>query len=130
MAKATKEQAEKELKNGTADVSKEDLDKVLDKQEQIEDKFVSDGPLGRYISDVKLLFAILRDYAAGRYRRIPWWTVAAITAALLYVLNPLDLIPDFIPMFGYVDDALVLGTCFTMIESDLHKYWKWKKGQK
>lgn len=129
MAKATKEQAEKELKNGTADVSKEDLDEVIDRQEEIEEKFRGEGPLGRYIADAKLFLAIIKDYIFGNYRQIPWWSVAAMVAALLYVLNPFDLLPDFIPMLGYVDDAMVIGTCLTMIETDLHKYWKWKMNQ-
>ncbi len=126
MAKVSKQQAEDALKNGAKNVTEDDLQKVLDKQKEIEDKFKGNGPLGRFIEDIKLMFAIIKDYVNGDYRKIPWWSIAAIIAALLYVLNPMDLIPDFIPVIGYVDDALVVATCLAMVETDLHKYKDWK----
>ena len=127
MAKITNKQAEDELKKGAKNVTEEDLQKVLDRQKEIEDKFKENGPLGRFVTDLKLLFAIIKDYVSGEYHEIPFWSIAAIVAALLYVLNPIDLIPDFIPAIGYVDDALVLAACLAMVETDLHKYRDWKK---
>jgi uncharacterized membrane protein YkvA (DUF1232 family) len=47
---------------------------------------------------------------------------------LLYVLNPLDLIPDFLPLVGQIDDAAVVAACLLMVRQDLHKYKKWKIG--
>ena len=84
------------------------------------------GPLGRYIEDVKLLFSIVKDYVNGSYREIPWYSIAAIVAALLYVLSPIDLIPDIIPVVGFIDDAFVVAACLSMVESDLHIYKDWK----
>lgn len=129
MAKITKKQAEKQLKKGAKKVTEDDLKKVLDKRDEIEEKFKSNGPLGRFISDLKILFSIVQDYIRGDYRKIPFWSIAAIVAALLYVLSPIDLIPDFIPVVGFIDDALVLATCLTMVEKDLHNYKEWKKKQ-
>ncbi len=126
MAKITKKQAEEELKNEAKNVTEDDLRKVLEKQKEIEDKFKGNGPLGRFVADIKLLFAIIKDYINGEYREIPWWSIAAIVAALLYVFNPLDLIPDFIPVIGYIDDATVVAACLAMVETDLHKYKDWK----
>lgn len=129
MAKITKEQAKDELTKRTGKVTEEDLDTVLNKQKEIEDKFKTGGPLGRYIEDLKLLFAIVKDYVNGSYREIPWYSIAAIVAALLYVLTPIDLIPDVIPVIGLVDDAFVVAACLSMIENDLHKYKEWKLKQ-
>ncbi len=126
MTKITKKQAEEELKNEAKNVTEDDLRKVLEKQKEIEDKFKGNGPLGRFVADIKLLFAIIKDYINGEYREIPWWSIAAIVAALLYVFNPLDLIPDFIPVIGYIDDATVVAACLAMVETDLHKYKDWK----
>lgn len=126
MAKVTKEQAEEELKEKSGKVTEEDLEKVLNRQKDIEDKFKTGGPLGRYIEDVKLLFSIIKDYVNGNYREIPWYSIAAIVAALLYVLSPIDLIPDFLPVIGLIDDALVVAACLSMVESDLHTYKEWK----
>ncbi len=57
-------------------------------------------------------WAIKRDvvalWLAARDPRVPWYVkaVAAIVAA--YALSPLDLIPDFIPVLGYLDDLLLV----------------------
>ena len=126
MAKVTQEQAAEELKKKSGKVTEEDLQKVLNKQKEIEDKFKTGGPLGRYIEDVKLLFSIVKDYVNGSYREIPWYSIAAIVAALLYVLSPIDLIPDIIPVVGFIDDAFVVAACLSMVESDLHTYKDWK----
>ena len=122
MKNVTKAQAEAELKKGAKNITEDDLKKVLDKQNEIEKKFTGHGPLGKFVTDMKLLFSIIKDYASGEYRAIPWYAIAAIVFALLYVLSPIDLIPDFIPGVGYVDDALVVAACLTMLAQDLHIY--------
>ena len=127
MEKITKEQAAAELKKGAKNITEDDLKKVLDKQNEIEKKFSGHGPLGKFVADMKLLFSVIKDYASGEYREIPWYSIAAIVFALLYVLSPVDLIPDFIPIIGYIDDALVVAACLGLIDQDLHKYKEWKK---
>ena len=126
MATVTKKKAEDALKKGAKNITEDDLQKILNKQKEIEGKFKGNGPLGRFVTDLKLLFAIMKDYVSGEYREIPWFSIAAIVTALLYVLNPIDLIPDFIPVVGYVDDALIVATCLVMVEADLHEYKDWK----
>ncbi len=129
MADVTKTQAEEQLKKGAKAVTEDDLKKVLNKRDEIEEKFKSNGPLGRFVADLKLLFSIIQDYVKGEYRIIPFWSIAAIVAALLYVLSPIDLIPDIIPVVGYVDDALVVAACLAMVEQDLYNYKNWKMQQ-
>ena len=102
---------------------------MLDKRGEIEEKFKGNGRLGRFVADLKLLFSIIQDYVKGEYRELPFWSIAAIVAALLYVLNPVDLIPDFIPVVGYVDNALVIAACLAMVEQDLRNYKDWKMAQ-
>lgn len=125
--KITNKQAADTLTRGTKRVTLDDLKKVLDKSDEIEKKFRNHGPLARFIEDLKLLFSLMKDYMNETYRAIPWWSVAAIVAALFYVLDPIDLIPDFIPVIGYIDDAAVVAICLRMVEADLQKYKDWKK---
>ena len=47
-------------------------------------------------------------YLATRDPRTPWHAKAFIAAVVAYALSPIDLIPDFIPILGYVDDLLLL----------------------
>jgi len=123
----TRKQAERQLREDAERITPEDVQTVIDKSGELEDRFESEGPLAKFLGDFKLLIAIVRDYWKGRYRKIPYWSVAAIVAALLYVLNPFDLIPDVIPLIGQLDDALVVAACLAMIRQDLHDYRKWKR---
>jgi len=121
-------EVEKEFKKQVEKVTPEDLKKVLKKREEIEEK-VEKGVLRRFLEEVKLFFELISDFVSGRYREVPWYTVAAVAAALLYVLNPFDVIPDFIPVVGQVDDALVITLCLMLVEEDLNKYKAWKRKQ-
>ncbi|WP_457677551.1 YkvA family protein [Thermovibrio sp.] len=123
-----KEEAKKEFKNKLKDVKPEDVKEVLKKKEEIEEKLK--GPLGEFAEEVKLFLELLRDFLQGKYREVPWYTVAAITAALIYLLNPFDVIPDFIPIIGQIDDAAVLAFCLKLVESDIKKYKRWKEERK
>lgn len=127
MVKMTEEQAKEELKKGAKKVTEDDIKRVLDQREKIEEKFHRHSTLGRFVDDLKLLFSVVRDYINGEYREIPFGSIAAIVTALLYVLCPVDFIPDFIPFVGYVDDAMIVAVCLAMIERDLLVYKEWKK---
>ena len=75
---------------------------------------------------VKLAFEMLKDYKKKNYKNVPWKTIAIITAAILYFLNPIDLIPDFMGLLGFTDDAIVLGFVFNSIREELIKYCNWR----
>jgi uncharacterized membrane protein YkvA (DUF1232 family) len=122
----TEKQATDIITKEAQKITPKDVEKVLDKSEEIRRQFESEGPLGKFVDDCKLLIVLVKDYWHGKYRRIPYWTIAAIVVSLLYVLNPFDLIPDFIPGLGQIDDAAVVAACLLLVRQDLHKYKKWK----
>jgi len=86
--------------------------------------------LRRLWNDLKTLIALLRDYLAGRYTDLPFRTIAAVAAAVLYFASPIDAIPDMIPGLGYVDDDAVLTLCLQMISRDLENYRHWRTAEK
>jgi len=118
----TQEEAAGEIRKGMGKFSEKDLENVVNKEEKLKWKFLKEVPLKTFFEDFLILFALVKDYFNGNYRSVPWWTIAAIGVALLYVLSPLDLIPDFIPFVGYLDDAAVIAACLKMVEKDLDKY--------
>lgn len=125
MEEFDKSKAEEALKKGASKVSEKDIEKVLNRKKDIEDKF--DGNiLSKYLDEVKMFFSLIKDYWNKDYREIPFYSIAAIVAALLYVLSPIDLIPDFIPVLGLVDDAAVVAICLKLVSLDVENYKKWK----
>lgn len=51
---------------------------------------------------------IVALWLAARDRRVPWYAKAVAGAVAAYALSPVDLIPDFIPVLGYLDDLLIV----------------------
>ena len=51
---------------------------------------------------------ILALYLAARDPRVPWHAKALAALVAAYALSPIDIIPDFIPVLGYLDDLVVL----------------------
>ncbi|RBW51892.1 YkvA family protein [Marinobacter sp. F3R11] len=127
MALFSQKNAQEQLDAETAKVNRADLETLLERQRAIEEKVKGSGKLKRFSADIKLMFSMLRDYWNGSYRDIPWKSIAAVAGALIYVMNPLDFIPDLIIGFGFLDDAGVVALCLKLVESDLHKYAAWKE---
>lgn len=103
-----------------------DVDVAMENKDKIVDKILNSNVLKKYSELAKVMFGMLQDYRKGIYTNVPWFTIAAIAFGFLYVLNPFDIIPDFIPGLGYIDDFAVLTFGLKFIESDLHNYLDWK----
>ena len=117
------------VKQGAKDISEVDLDTVVERAEAIEERFQGSGPLQRLLEDGRLLLELVRDAQEGRYRAMPVWTLSAAGFALLYVLNPFDLVPDALPLLGLLDDAAVVSACLSLVEQDLRDYQAWKQSR-
>lgn len=78
-------------------------------------------------NDLKTMLAMLIDVVFGRYRPVPLKTILAMLGAFLYFFSPIDLLPDFIPFFGYLDDAFVIVLAIDLVRDDLAIYRAWKE---
>ena len=107
---------------------KEDLGNAIEKEREIYEKAEKLDP-AKYsglIGQVRLFLSLIKDYWNKKYTDIPWVSIAAAVFSLLYFLNPIDLIPDFILGWGYLDDASVFSIVVAAISDDLKKYKEWK----
>ncbi len=114
------------IKEGSPKMTETDVVKVVNKSDEIQKKFSSRGPLKRFVEDGRLLLSAVKDYWTGAYRKWPWGTMAAVVFTLVYVFDPLDLVPDVLPIIGEVDDAAVVAACLFLVERDLLAYKQWK----
>ena len=81
--------------------------------------------LRRILNDVKDLYNLSKDAVRGNYKLHPV-NLGIIAGGLLYFIIPTDLIPDFIPLVGLVDDIAVLTTIVKSMQGELQKYRSWK----
>ncbi|MBM7455050.1 uncharacterized membrane protein YkvA (DUF1232 family) [Oceanisphaera litoralis] len=84
------------------------------------------GSLAEWWQELQLMVSLLNDYRKGDYRAVPWKVLAAITGAVIYFVSPLDVVPDFLPLAGYLDDALVIKLALDLARADLAQYARWK----
>lgn len=85
------------------------------------------GAVGSAVEDLKALVRLIRAWAGGQYRRIPWSVMVPVIGAVIYFVNPFDLVPDFIPGLGYLDDAAVVALVANSIRSELRSFRQWEK---
>ena len=110
--------------HGIGTMTPEDLDRVLADEKKVREKARN---LKGFLAEFKLLLSLLQDYRAGRYRNVPWRFIAAVVFALVYLIAPVDVIPDVLPLVGYVDDTAVFGLLLAGFKSDIGAYRRWKE---
>lgn len=118
--------ADEALREGAKKVKDSTFDEVLGSAERLEER-AAKGPLTAAVDDIRTLLSLVRAYKNREYREIPYYSIAAAVAALAYVLSPVDLIPDFLPGVGLIDDAAVVAACVTSLREDLARFRAWKK---
>ena len=110
-------------------ISDDDVEKVVRESSKIRSKLEANSRFERFIDEGKIMLSLIKDYWKKDYTKIPWYALAAIVFTLLYVLNPMDLSPDYIPFIGYVDDVSVFSFALTLVGKDLTAYKDWKDQQ-
>ena len=86
------------------------------------------GPLSDVIDDLRTMIRLVMAYARGHYRAVSAETMILIVAGLLYVVMPIDLIPDAIPVVGLTDDAAVVVWVVKRVRGELDAFRDWETG--
>ena len=84
--------------------------------------------LARVWDDLMTLLQMVGCWARGECRGAPLKTILSALAAIVYLVNPFDLIPDFIPGLGLIDDAAVIAFVANSIRSDLDEFGRRYRG--
>ncbi|MBR2030050.1 MAG: DUF1232 domain-containing protein [Clostridia bacterium] len=124
----TQEQALKEIEKNYSNASKvlNDVGKLEKLLNRIEKKLKSIPKIGEKLSHIPVFVSLIRSYIKKEYNEIPLGTLLAIISALIYVVAPVDLIPDIFPGVGHIDDAAVIGACLCLVEDDIKEYINWR----
>jgi uncharacterized membrane protein YkvA (DUF1232 family) len=74
----------------------------------------------------RLVIEFVDDFRTGTYREVPWWAVAIAVTAMLYAINPADVIPNVLPIVGTLDDLAVVAVAVRLLRSELIRYCEFK----
>lgn len=88
--------------------------------------FNNESSLGRVRQDLSVLTRLVGAWARGEYAAVPWKSVLYAVAALVYFLNPIDMIPDALIGLGFVDDIAVISAVVRAIRNDLNAFVSWE----
>jgi len=104
-------------------VRAEDVGKALESGVEGSKRLVASGvEKARIAGRQAVLFCdMLRAWKKKEFD-CPWRTVAAVASALLYLSSPIDVIPDFIPLAGLLDDVVVIALCLAVARGDLRRF--------
>lgn len=75
---------------------------------------------------LSIVTRLLKAYASGEYRQLPWKTLIRMIAVLIYFVSPIDILPDFLPIVGLTDDIALMLWLFNGIKDDIEKFRQWE----
>ncbi len=88
------------------------------------------SPLFSLGEKIQAAVRMIRCYIQKEYVDIPWQTIVALTAGLIYFVSPFDALADFIPLLGFADDAAVLTAVLASINQDLERFLAWERSKR
>lgn len=83
------------------------------------------GNLGERMADFRMMLDMIKATFAGEFK-LSAKAMAIIGGAVLYVISPVDAIPDFLPIIGWTDDIAVIGLALKMVSDEIERYKSWK----
>ena len=102
-------------------------EKVAQEKDKTLDKIKNASALSGLFDNIRTSYDMVSDSVTGKYKGVAKSTLALLAGGLAYLALPLDLVPDFIPVAGWVDDAAVLAWIFKRCADEFQKYKAFKR---
>lgn len=84
------------------------------------------GPFGDAWPYLLAMIRLAREYQRGEYRHVPKPTLLIVIAAIIYFVSPFDVIPDWLPVLGHIDDAFVVTLALRSVRAELDTFMAWE----
>ena len=97
-------------------------EEVAEKKDDTLKKIEHVSALAELLDNIRTAYDMISDTVTGKYKGLSKTTIALLVGGLAYLALPIDLVPDFIPVVGWMDDAAVLGWIFTRCSDEFRKY--------
>jgi len=109
-------------------VAQRDVEQLMSGEETLREqaRALTEPQYALLREQVPLALDILRDHVDGEIPQIPLSTIAVLAAAISYYDRDIDVIPDFLPHIGRLDDAAVMAMAFQLAEAGIRRYCDWK----
>lgn len=82
------------------------------------------------IDKLRLMVSYLNDVYKGYYTDYSVKNYIIVIAAIIYVVSPIDAVPDLLPIVGLTDDVTVIGAAFMSLRKEFDKYSKWRNSMR
>lgn len=106
---------------------KEKVEELLSaSKEKLNQISFENSKISRLGNNVRTMIRMVQAYANGSYRELPWKSVLAFVAGLVYFMMPVDLIPDFIPFTGLLDDFTIIMFISGAFQQDIQAFLDWE----
>ena len=102
-------------------------EKVAQEKDKTLDKIKNASALSGLFDNIRTAYDMVSDSVTGKYQGVAKSTLALLAGGLAYLALPIDLVPDFIPVAGWVDDAAVLAWIFKRCADEFQKYKAFKR---
>ena len=102
------------------------ISKALRKARKIFERLHNTPRFDTFSDNICNFCDLLSDYFEGIYKNLPLSTIVAVLAGVLYLVLPFDVLADYIPVLGWIDDMAVLGFIVKAEQNDIKEYLSWK----
>ena len=73
--------------------------------------------------DFKLMVSMAKDTLTGKHK-MNKWNMSIIVGTIVYVVSPLDAVPDIIPVLGWLDDVAIVSYALSKLQKEMERYKK------